>query len=822
MKSHSKESKAVTAKFLSMPVSKMEEPKPLHDIDYYNICYETIMSLMNGAIEANKAKKRDESNVLLLKATRVYTKAGGLTDLQRVAMMRRLQDWVASFLNIKELPAPNDDLARKKLEESTYDIRDGKLNVALEKAIIGLQLSPTLPDSFYISAIIYERLDRFQDALICFHLRKWINIHLSTASLKEIAEHAERKYSSISLARNFEVCHGMLSQSLETHEELYEHCKLEDEFMETDKTFFSQLLLDKSKEFFFEHDYEKALEFAHAATIQSLSTSKKKYLIRSILAAAKLLTLLNENDKAIELLRRILIKYPEHRKVTDRLTLYTERYLAENKTDTAETKLSSESSVKRRKKYIKPSTKSFQPKAYTLDAAEIATIAAAKAQERSLAKALQEKEEIEKAARREAVAQAEIKRQLERKARKENKERARVSNNKKNNNRRKTKNSSTRAILLHTASSPVTQAAAIAESKETKIASQESKQIVTYTFTKFLDAHTYPIAGQIPLQSFESDIIELLDGKCCLVGSTPRERVRQGLTELPKIFDMKQDRDFITSATKEEILTKLKKFNVKKTKKEGLFRFTAADPNGDIFEIQVFQTTHFTLESDMINRDFTVNSLYVTSDGSILDPSGQGLNDIKQNRIVPLAPLDPWRAIRALMLSEKNHMAIDSELLVKIRRNISVIKFMKDYFSIYSWILKSFSAYNVHNTNIREKMNFILKHDLLPHLFHPEDAKKIINDIDWICSELESGTLFSLQQIYMVFFTSLASQRTAKTEDIYQKEIYLNNPILRDALCGFSRFSSTYSYLLQAREEFFSKFETAPVAEVSAVRMHSA
>jgi poly(A) polymerase len=39
------------------------------------------------------------------------------------------------------------------------------------------------------------------------------------------------------------------------------------------------------------------------------------------------------------------------------------------------------------------------------------------------------------------------------------------------------------------------------------------------------------------------------------------------------------------------------------------------------------------LEEDAHRRDFTVNALYATPDGTVLDPTGEGLGDLQARRI---------------------------------------------------------------------------------------------------------------------------------------------------------------------------------------------
>src|SRR5438477_7537770 len=80
-----------------------------------------------------------------------------------------------------------------------------------------------------------------------------------------------------------------------------------------------------------------------------------------------------------------------------------------------------------------------------------------------------------------------------------------------------------------------------------------------------------------------------------------------------------------------------------------------------------------TLKDDVMRRDFTVNTLLVERDGTELDLTGRGLDDLKARRIVtPLDPRatfdeDPLRMLRAVRFATVLEFALDSAVEEAIR-----------------------------------------------------------------------------------------------------------------------------------------------------------
>jgi poly(A) polymerase len=80
-----------------------------------------------------------------------------------------------------------------------------------------------------------------------------------------------------------------------------------------------------------------------------------------------------------------------------------------------------------------------------------------------------------------------------------------------------------------------------------------------------------------------------------------------------------------------------------------------------------------TLKDDVMRRDFTVNTLLMDWDGSVLDLTGRGLADLEARRIVtPLDPKstfdeDPLRMLRAVRFATTLHFSLDPAVEAAIR-----------------------------------------------------------------------------------------------------------------------------------------------------------
>ncbi|HEY4844565.1 MAG TPA: HD domain-containing protein [Candidatus Dormibacteraeota bacterium] len=80
-----------------------------------------------------------------------------------------------------------------------------------------------------------------------------------------------------------------------------------------------------------------------------------------------------------------------------------------------------------------------------------------------------------------------------------------------------------------------------------------------------------------------------------------------------------------------------------------------------------------TLKDDVVRRDFTINTLLMEWDGTVLDLTGRGLDDLKARRIVtPLEPQttfdeDPLRMLRAVRFATTLQFTLDPSVEAAIR-----------------------------------------------------------------------------------------------------------------------------------------------------------
>lgn len=79
------------------------------------------------------------------------------------------------------------------------------------------------------------------------------------------------------------------------------------------------------------------------------------------------------------------------------------------------------------------------------------------------------------------------------------------------------------------------------------------------------------------------------------------------------------------------------------------------------------QSVVFTTDigEDARRRDFTVNALYMAADGTVLDPTGRGLRDLKQRMIIQVSPetltQDALRILRMVRFASELGFGIDPE-----------------------------------------------------------------------------------------------------------------------------------------------------------------
>lgn len=154
------------------------------------------------------------------------------------------------------------------------------------------------------------------------------------------------------------------------------------------------------------------------------------------------------------------------------------------------------------------------------------------------------------------------------------------------------------------------------------------------------------------------------------------------------------DFDICTNATPQELHSIFKAFSNQNSEPFGV---TMPIINKELVEIATMRkditkgrhpTIVFTrdISEDANRRDFTVNALYEKADGTIIDPTGQGINDINSNTLrfvgnmVERLTEDPLRAFRFVrFIAQKGFKPFDSLTNLKT----SVKDLVKDAASFY-------------------------------------------------------------------------------------------------------------------------------------------
>ena len=94
-------------------------------------------------------------------------------------------------------------------------------------------------------------------------------------------------------------------------------------------------------------------------------------------------------------------------------------------------------------------------------------------------------------------------------------------------------------------------------------------------------------------------------------------------------------------------------------------------------DVEVTTGEHITVEDDLLRRDFTINSIAVSLDGTIIDPF-DGIKDIEAKTIRMTNPDafgdDPLRMLRAIQFAARFDFNIDSTTWEQIVENKSKIK----------------------------------------------------------------------------------------------------------------------------------------------------
>lgn len=91
-----------------------------------------------------------------------------------------------------------------------------------------------------------------------------------------------------------------------------------------------------------------------------------------------------------------------------------------------------------------------------------------------------------------------------------------------------------------------------------------------------------------------------------------------------------------------------------------------------------------TLDEDAMRRDFTINALYLTMDGEILDPPGNGVSDLKQRKIRMIGDPDlrikedPLRILRSYRFKDRFDFEIEQNLTRSIMNNKELLNQLRE------------------------------------------------------------------------------------------------------------------------------------------------
>lgn len=133
--------------------------------------------------------------------------------------------------------------------------------------------------------------------------------------------------------------------------------------------------------------------------------------------------------------------------------------------------------------------------------------------------------------------------------------------------------------------------------------------------------------------------------------------------------------------------------------KIGKYKIDITPFRNEFYDHNIFHITYnTTLEKDANRRDFTINALYIDSEGNLIDPLN-ALKDIKNKEIKVIGQVslrlqeDPLRIIRALRFSFQLNFTLERELLNFINNNKQLI-YKVSYFHKKEELNKIFSLPN--------------------------------------------------------------------------------------------------------------------------------
>ncbi|WP_088102183.1 CCA tRNA nucleotidyltransferase [Halalkalibacter urbisdiaboli] len=164
------------------------------------------------------------------------------------------------------------------------------------------------------------------------------------------------------------------------------------------------------------------------------------------------------------------------------------------------------------------------------------------------------------------------------------------------------------------------------------------------------------------------------------------------------------DIDIVTSAEPEEIHALFPNtFMMNNQHQTVIVRF-----EGLLFEVTTERGN--TIEEDLLKRDFTINSMAINEEGSLLDPTN-GQEDLKMRRLRSFQPAqrmseDPLRLLRALRFISELGFDIDGELLEVIHsyhpslRNVAIERVIKEFEKLFRGTYRNAAIQHLLNTHM--------------------------------------------------------------------------------------------------------------------------
>ena len=183
---------------------------------------------------------------------------------------------------------------------------------------------------------------------------------------------------------------------------------------------------------------------------------------------------------------------------------------------------------------------------------------------------------------------------------------------------------------------------------------------------------------------------------------------------------------------------------------------------------------------DSRKRDFTINALYANKKGFIEDPSGRGLDDIKNKVINTILPAqesfknDPIRMLRAIYFATKLNFELHKDVIDAIELNSQLLLQSANAGKVCFWLRKLLAG-----DKAAENFSLLIKHGVLAKMF-PQFAEKmnrhaleITDTIKQVCLENKINKRFNNPNTIMSYLCF-----SSRPEKFSIEKAVSDNPIL--------------------------------------------